>query len=169
MKWFYRMRLGQINSRIFVAVMLLLIVISAILVRVWQDFDIDKLDAFAVCVGGTVLLALLNHCSYSNSVDGKHSIRMKVYLDSDGMRCMDKEHRIWSCNWNEIHHLERRFNIHRCRSVYVYLYEEEEKPFYFEYSRSAKKALLEACPREDLLDQLRKPELMTRAGKTTYD
>jgi hypothetical protein len=53
--------------------------------------------------------------------------------------------------------------------VYVYLYEEEEKPFYFEYSRSAKKALLEACPREDLLDQLRQPELTTRAGKTTYD
>ena len=154
MKWFYRMRLGQINSQIIVVLMLLLLLISAILVRLWQDFDNEKLGVYAVCVGGTVVIVLMNNCSYNNSVDGKHSIQMKIYLDSDGMSCMDKDHLIWSCTWNGIHHLEKRLNIHRCRSVYVYLYENEKTPFYFEYSLSAKKALFEMCPRKDLLDQI---------------
>lgn len=154
MKWFFRMRLGQINSFIFIAFMLILVFISAILARVWQDFNIEKLGVFAVCVGGIICLALMNFCSYNNSVDGKHSIRMKMFLDNDGMTCKDKEELIWSCTWNEIHHLEKRSNIHRSRSVYVYLSEDEEKPFFFEYSLSAKRAIFEICPRKDLLDQL---------------
>ena len=154
MKWFYRMRLGQLNSLVFIAFMLSLVFISAILACVWQNFNTEKLGVFAVCVGGIVCLALMNYCSYNNPVDGKHSIRMKMYLDKDGMYCKDNEGLIWSCTWNEIHYFEKRSNTHRCRSVYVYLSEEEEKPFFFEYSLSAKRALFEICPRKDLLDQL---------------
>ena len=154
MKWFYRMRLGQINSLIFIAFMLFLMLICTFLARLWQEFNIEKLGVFAVCVGGIIFLALMNFCSYNNPVDGKHSIRMKMYLDNHGMKCKDKADLFWSCNWNEIHHFEKRSNTHRCRSVYIYLSEEEEKPFFFEYSMSAKRALFEICPRKDLLDQL---------------
>ena len=155
MKWFYRMRLGQINSLVFAALMLFVLFLFAALTHVRQGFDAQKLAVYAVCVGGTVCLLLLNHCSYSNSVDGKHSIRMKVYLNHDGMDCRDREYVIWSCNWNEIHHLEKRRNTHRCRSVYVYLDENETSPFFFEYSLSAKKALFEFCPRKELLDLIK--------------
>lgn len=154
MKWFYRMRLGQLNSLVFIAFMLSFVFISAILARVRQDFTVEELGVFAVCVGGVACMALMNCASYNNSVDGKHSIRMKMYLDKAGMYCKDEEDLIWSCTWNEIHHFEKRGNIHRCRSVYVYLSEEEEKPFFFEYSLSAKRALFEICPRKDLLDPL---------------
>ena len=154
MTWFYRMRLGQINSLLFVAFMLSFLFISAFFARVWLDFDIKKTGVFAICIGVIIGFALLNTCSYNNPVDGKHSIRMKMFLDANGMNCKDKELLIWSCSWNSVHHLEVRCNIHRCRSVYVYLSENEEKPFFFEYSRSAKKALFKICPREDLLNQI---------------
>ncbi len=156
MKWFYRMRLGQINSLVFVALMLLVLFIFTALAHVRQGFDIPKPGVYAVCIGGTVCMSLLNCWSYSNSIDGKHSIRMKVYLNHDELCCRYREQRIWSCKWDEIHHLEKRNNTHRCRSVYVYLDEEEISPFFFEYSLSAKKALFEFCPRKELLDQIKR-------------
>ena len=43
MKWFYRMRLGQLNSLVFIAFMLSFVFISAILARVRQDFTVEEL------------------------------------------------------------------------------------------------------------------------------
>ena len=149
------MKLGRINSLIFVTLILLLIFISAIQTSIWQDFRAEKVGVLIICVGGAIGLAFMNNCSYNNPVDGKHSIRMKVYLDDNGISCMNKKHLVWSCNWNEIHHLEKRCNIHRIRSIYIYLSNDEEKPFFFEYSLSAKRAFFETCPREDLVNQIR--------------
>ena len=151
MKWFYRMRLGRLNSQLVFVLILAFAAWAAVFTRVWQDFSAEKLGVFAICVGGGAAMACMNRFSYSNAVDGKHSFRMKIYLDAAGMTCRDREFPVWSCRWTEIRRFERRTNTHRCRSVYVYLSGDEEKPFHFEYSRSAKKALFAVCPRADRL------------------
>ena len=87
----------------------------------------------------------------------KHNFWLMISMDSRGIACYYKTEQVWSCRWDEIHHLEKRTNPFRNRSLYIFLSAEEEKPFYFEYCLASKKALFAACTREDLLADARKP------------
>lgn len=155
MRSFYRMQTGRTDAVGVAALFVLIAFIYSFVIHVRQDFSLEKLIILLVIVVLGAAVGFLTTLQYDKDRDGKHCIRMKMYLDAGGMICRDKEQTVWSCGWNEIHHLQKGRGAHKYLCVFVFLGEEEKKTFYFEYSTPAREALLAVCPREDLLDQIR--------------
>ena len=82
-----------------------------------------------------------------------HSLWMKVHVNEAGICCCYKNVVTWRCFWEEIDHFQWcRYRYHVCRKVIMK--DNAGHEFYFELSRSAKRAISYYCPLNDLLSQL---------------
>ncbi len=154
MKIFYRMSIGRIEFAAFLILGIIPIIIASIYAWPWNTYELRVL---ALYISGIIAFdVLFTYTRYKNKRDGKNILRMKMYLDNEGIKCKDNDDLIWSCRWNEIHHCEKRYSFQSHRCVYIYLYKDDKAPFYFECSLSANKAFRDICPRKELLSQARR-------------